>query len=343
MYFEKKDFSDSQMIELIKKIEKIEVSSFKRFENGLETNNILINNINVYRFSFMSYNNPRYASVQGLIENEIKFANYLFNKGINSFKFSLFCKNYYEKIYLIDGVLFILKYNYIIGEECPSNKENIIKIAKKISLLHNTLQKKEIRFNKIDHYIAAMDYRTPRFNTHISKEIELYKYYFDLYNSNKIELKNMKMLTEEIFIHNDLKKDNIIINKNIINLIDFGDCRYSNRSEDIGTYFWGVSYEYEELDNYNDIIKLFLKTYILSSFISSTEIEMIYRYAIDRFLNINLYYLDIHKTTNNIKKYNMQMNKFKKEIKYIDYFIRKISEEVYYKNKCNDSMCRKGK
>lgn len=327
MHFEKMNLKEHQMIDLIEYIDQIEIKKIKKFKSGWETTNILINDTYVYRFAYISYSNSFYKFAQDLIDNEVKFANYLYDNNINNFKFILFENNYYEKIYLDNGILFILKYDYIVGKECSASKKNIIKIAEKIASFHVIAQRKEIQFIKIDNYVAAMDYRNPEYNIDVSNEIATYKYYYDFYKKNKIKLKNLKVFTKEIFIHNDIKKDNIIIHGNDINFIDFGDCRYSNCSEDIGSFFWGLSYECPNIDYYNDRIQLFLDTYILKNSITSMEIEMIYRYVIDRFLNINLFYLNIHMITGNNEKYRMQVNKFKKEMTYIDYFIKKIGKE----------------
>ena len=65
----------------------------------------------------------------------------------------------------------------------------------------------------------------------------------------------MKCEKRNIFIHNDLHDENLLLCPKEVAMLDFGDCRYSLPEEDIGTLFWGILQKVEQ-SKYEEMLLL---------------------------------------------------------------------------------------
>ena len=128
----------------------------------------------------------------------------------------------------------------------------------------------------------------------------------------------MKSERRNIFIHNDLHNENLLLCEKEVAILDFGDCRYSLPEEDIGTLFWGILQKVER-SRYEEMLDHFLKYY--SRPIDKT---VCFRYTLQRFLDIHLYYLNENLKEAGLIKY--QKEKFNKEEAMINFLISKITE-----------------
>ena len=130
-------------------------------------------------------------------------------------------------------------------------------------------------------------------------------------------MEKAKQAQPALFIHNDLHADNILFHKGKLTILDFGDARYSLPEEDIGTFLWGLSLK-TDVSSFPELANLFFSNYT-----RDINPELCYRFALQRFLEIHLFYLVENQKNSALMKY--QKVKFTKEKVMIDYLNHHIS------------------
>lgn len=332
MYFEKKDISKDLLYEFAFLATNKINNTIEELKGGWETTNYLIDKSIVIRFSYMNKSNQYFKYAEHLISNEVNFVNYLNIKQQNELHFAKFdsTDTYFIKKNTAEGIYFITKYGFIQGKQFELSENNIEKIANIFNNIHRLMSYNEVHFEEIDNLVSAMDYREPQYNANLKVVFENYDYYFDMHKVNKSILEKNFKNHKRIFIHNDIKTDNIIEKNGKLTLIDFGDSRYSIIEEDLGVFIWGMAVEISDLNTYKSLVNQFLSYYATLGNIFNKD--LCYRYAIDRFLNINLYYLNYN--LNDDDKLSKQIIKFYNEIQYINCLYSLISdnEKQFYGN-----------
>lgn len=317
MFFEKIKLNEEFMKAYIEKEITSPVNSIVICKYGVENLTALINTDLVVRFSFINRHSIYCEQAEKLILREINFVNYLFEHQANTLKFLDFNKQKIRKIDHEDGMIFVTVTNFLKGTHASYSKRNIEKIATLQAGIHTISRKIDLdKLNDLELY-SAMAFRTPDC-AEVAKD---YRHYLELYGSNRNKIISLIENENKIIIHNDLKSDNIIEKDGSLNIIDFFDCRYSVASEDLGVFIWDLC---DKNDNYYEDIDLYLDSYTKQVSLSEIEIELAYRYAIDRYLNINLFYLKKNKYDAGKLKY--QKNKFDIQKRYVDFLNRELKK-----------------
>ncbi|WP_231077289.1 phosphotransferase [Streptococcus sanguinis] len=198
---------------------------------------------------------------------------------------------------------------------------NLTKLARKLANIHNFSQRYLMTFERVSFYddlISSLHFRAFSYNPQLERIIPGYQALWKIFQENTEILKSMKSERGNIFIHNDLHNENLLLCEKEVVILDFGDCRYSLLEEDIGTLFWGILQKVER-SKYEEMLDRFFKYY--SRPIDKT---VCFRYALQRFLDIHLYYLNENLKEAGLIKY--QKEKFNKEEEMIDFLISKITE-----------------
>lgn len=297
--------------------------SLRLLSGGTENLNYLINERLVVRILYLSQTSPLFYEAKSYLKREIQFANALYEAKLNDFAYLPFRDGKWIFSLNVDkGTLYVMQCVYLKGEIVSFDKNTISRIAQKIACLHDFSQENLTKIQRIpvyDDLVSSLHIRSFSYEKKLEKDISNYKDYWELFQINTSVLEKAKQAQPALFIHNDLHADNILFHKGKLTILDFGDARYSLPEEDIGTFLWGLSLKVN-VAAFAELANSFFANY-------TREInpELCYRFALQRFLEIHLFYLVENKMHSTLMKY--QKEKFRKEKVMIDYLSKQISFE----------------
>lgn len=293
-----------------------------QLSKGSENLNYLLDGQLVVRVLYLSESSPIFSQAFPYLEREVYFVNTLYENNLNSLRYLSFPdRKFIHRLDVKDGSLFFLKYPYLRGERMTFSSSNLSELARKLANIHDFSQRHMMTFERVPFYddlISSLHFRAFSYNPQLERIILGYQALWKIFQENTEALKSMKSEKRNIFIHNDLHNENLLLCEKELAILDFGDCRYSLPEEDIGTLFWGILQKVER-SKYEEMLNQFFKYY--SRPIDNT---VCFRYALQRFLDIHLYYLNENLKEAGLIKY--QKEKFNKEEAMINFLISKITE-----------------
>ncbi|VUW92679.1 Phosphotransferase enzyme family protein [Streptococcus constellatus] len=295
--------------------------SLRPLSGGTENLNYVMNERVVVRILYLPQTSLLFSEAESYLQREIQFANALREEGLNDFAYLPFQDG--EWIFSLSvnkGTIYVMQSVYLKGEIVSFEKNIIPQIAQKIVRFHDFSKENFTEYQRIpvyDDLVSSLHIRSLSYEKELEKDIPNYKDYWELFQINTSILKKAKQAQSAFFIHNDLHADNILFHKGKLNILDFGDARYSLPEEDIGTFLWGLSLK-TNVASFTELANLFFANY-------TREInpELCYRFALQRFLEIHLFYLVENQKNSTLMKY--QKAKFTKEKAMIDYLSNHIS------------------
>jgi hypothetical protein len=293
-----------------------------QLSKGSENLNYLIDGQLVVRVLYLAESSPIFSQAFPYLEREVYFVNTLYENKLNPLRYLSFPDGkFIHRLDVKDGSLFFLKYPYLRGDRITFSSSNLSELARKLANIHDFSHRYLTTFERVPFYddlISSLHFRDFSYNPQLGRIIPAYQTLWQIFQENTENLKSMKSEKRNIFIHNDLHDENLLLCLKEVAILDFGDCRYSLPEEDIGTLFWGILQKVER-SKYEEMLDYFFKYY--SRPIDKT---VCFRYALQRFLDIHLYYLNENLKEAGLIKY--QKEKFNKEEAMINFLISKITE-----------------
>lgn len=321
MFFQKNDFYDSFIYQKIKK--EFIGESIQELEGGTENKSFLISGKIVLRVLFINHRSIVYDSAELLILREVLIVNELYNKGITSMCYNEFSNGQYYQLFNVKlGKIFFLQYNFIEGIHLQYDEMSVINVARCINNMHKAIQSMDLGnyyVKEYDDLVSCLHHRHFRFNPEVSSYVQNYRYYFNFFLENTRLLKKFKSINKNNFIHGDLHCKNLLVSS-VLCFIDFGDIRNSVIEEELGIFLWGMSLEVLSNHQLEKLMNTFLDYYADKEKLVNKEFCL--RYAVQRYLDIHMFYLDNNLKDDNKMKY--QVNKFEIERPQIDFFIEEI-------------------
>lgn len=294
---------------------------------GTENQNFLMNHTSVLRVLFIDQNSPLYDSATAYLAREINFANALFEAQINPLHYKCF-KNKQQLLDLPtdDGTLYFLQYDWIPGNFLTYTSRNIQQLAQMMGACHKTAQKLSQTsaipdISVYDALPSSLHYRAFAYDPTLAETIDNYAFYWRIFQENTQLLSCYRRQQPNHLIHCDLHRKNILTTDHNMAIIDFGDTRLSVRAEDIGTCFWGMGLEIKNLEMFDSLTQDFWTAY--PKVLSESEKVYCLRFALQRFLDIHLFYLK--ENLSSTPKMTYQTEKFSKEQAIIDHLIAVIA------------------
>lgn len=294
---------------------------------GTENKNFLINDTLVLRVLYIDKNSILYETARDYIEREITFVNALFDFQINQLSY----KRFKNKEYLLEsqtdhGIIYFLQYDFIPGSFLTYNKKNIQKLAQMVGECHEASQKlSDIRsilnIPVYDALSSSLHHHTFIFDNTIAQNIANYALYWQIFKDNTQEIKSYRNQHPNILIHCDLHRKNILVTDDMMTVIDFGDTRLSVIPEDIGTCFWGMGIALQKVETFEKGVHDFFSAYPKP--LTEEDKAFCLRFALQRFLDIHLFYLK--ENLSSAPKMKYQTEKFAKEKPIIDYLIATLN------------------
>ena len=295
--------------------------SLRPLSGGTENLNYVMNERVVVRILYLPQTSPLFYEAKSYLKREIQFVNALYEEELNDFAYLPFQDG--EWIFSLNvnkGILYVMQSIYLKGKTISFEKNIIPQIAQKIVHFHDFSKESCIEYQRIpvyDDLVSSSHIRLFSYEKELEKDISNYKNYWELFQINTSILEKAKQAQPALFIHNDLHVDNILFHKDKLTILDFGDARYSLPEEDIGTFLWGLSLK-TDVSSFPELANLFFSNYT-----RDINPELCYRFALQRFLEIHLFYLVENQKNSALMKY--QKVKFTKEKVMIDYLNHHIS------------------
>ncbi len=256
----------------------------KKVSFGLTNFNYLIIDENNNKYFFKIY---RYKSIES-ITNELNFINYLVKKNFPT-----------PKIIINQNSDKCVVFEYIDGKHPKQNIDNIIKIGKLISKLHNIKIDREVNLN-IGYSLNLKDIKEfkSNFNTKLNNLFEII-----LLKVESIPFDNLPKSAT----HCDIFLDNLIEFNNKVFLIDFEELAYENSIFDICRAMYGCCFKNNKL-NLN-LVKVMIYEYQKYRKLTDLEKEYIYEYTLYAgFISIFWRYREF-----NINRYDSEKSSLYKE------------------------------
>ncbi len=220
-----------------------------------------------------------------------------------------------------DHINYVALMEFIEGEHELYTKAAIRKVAKLQADFHfqSQLYSPDNFVSEEDEY-SAMSYRMKEKDIQKTERFpdRLYLEMNNIYQIISRKLKTYYEKQKKLIIHSDLKMDNLLFcDDDIRAVLDFGDIRKSVIAEDLGVFIWDMCDElFDAKEDFSSYLSEYFSAYREKNKDFSLEDELfaVY-YAIDRYLIINLYYLNHNQYCEEKLKY--QENKAEKQLKII--------------------------
>jgi Ser/Thr protein kinase RdoA (MazF antagonist) len=261
---------------------------------GQKGNNYVLKIYSMVRTHFMI----RYT--EQIMEREIAFAMFLRERNLPVPPFiQTKDGSFYVREQYGESILFVTLCEYVKG----SIAYYTLSQMREMAALQAKLHKASLAFPAEKYYKEPMErysmlaYRMKQIKPITAKRFpsDIFNKLQHLYTNIYAKLSVFYKESEKVFIHCDIKFDNMLMNGSRIKaLLDFGDMRYSVIHEDIGaSIFYMTDYFHDRKIGFWQHLSFYLRSYEKESgrSLSNLDKTIILYYAVDRFLIWNLFYL----------------------------------------------------
>jgi len=146
-----------------------------------------------------------------------------------------------------------------------------------------------------------------------------------VYLANSATLRQYHLATRTQVIHGDPNLSNILFDNShhVTGILDFNDCRLGVVAEDLGVFIWDLC-QSVSIDTIPALICTFLESYAHREADAAPVESRVaaIRYAIDRYLIINLHYLIAHQ--NNRNKLRRQEEQASRELRIVQELLKEV-------------------
>ncbi|SFX51648.1 Ser/Thr protein kinase RdoA involved in Cpx stress response, MazF antagonist [Thermoactinomyces sp. DSM 45891] len=314
------------------------ILSYEMLPDGAENTCFLVNTTErslLVRISTIKSTHKMVDRARFTLDEEMRFMEFLHKQGIPIP--SVYRQQENSQPYLEyqeqDQCVFVTVTDFIIGSHVNYTMEVVELVAEVQARMHRLAK-------NYQHYLSILNEEHSAMSIRIKKEHldsdgyqnqpsgPLYRRLLDVYLENVEHLKEYFIRNEKLLIHCDMKADNILVlDGRLSAVIDFGDIRVSVIAEDLGVFIWDLCdhLNRDQID-FSPYIKMYFQAYSrYSKELSRLEKEMAIRYAIDRYLNINIYYLMENQPFPERMKY--QVDKAERQFEIIQCLLKILQEE----------------